>query len=148
MKSKIDLKNYFQNGSIPNQEQYRAWIDSYWHKNEYIDASQIHYTNATPTSRPIGGIAEGTTFYKKSVLEILDMILYDSKIYPDYTFGLEVHATPEDAKVVMNGTVTNSINAVAGTSVVYTITKPGYINYEGRALIDRELSLDVILEEE
>lgn len=148
MKSKIDLKNYFQNGSIPNQEQYRAWIDSYWHKNEYIDASRIHYTNATPTSRPVGGIAEGTTFYKKSVLEILDMILYDSKIYPDYTFDLEVHPIPDDAKVVMNGTVTNNLGAVAGTSIYYTITRSGYIDYEGRALMDRDQILVVPLEVE
>jgi hypothetical protein len=34
MTSKTELKSYFENGDIPNQEQFWAWMDSYWHKEE------------------------------------------------------------------------------------------------------------------
>jgi len=30
------LKGWFENGDYPNQEQFWAWMDSYWHKSEAI----------------------------------------------------------------------------------------------------------------
>lgn len=42
--SKEDLKTYFENGDIPNQDQFWAWQDSYWHKtdeNDIIPAERV-----------------------------------------------------------------------------------------------------------
>ncbi|MFP3591825.1 hypothetical protein [Chryseobacterium sp. SIMBA_038] len=41
MKTKQELKKYFENGDIPNQEQFWEWQDSYWHKYEKISSDKI-----------------------------------------------------------------------------------------------------------
>lgn len=35
------LKSWFENGDYPNQEQFWAWMDSYWHKDESIDMQSV-----------------------------------------------------------------------------------------------------------
>ncbi|WP_213277699.1 M14 family metallopeptidase [Chryseobacterium indologenes] len=41
MKTKEELKKYFENGDIPVQEEFWEWQDSYWHKNDLIPINQI-----------------------------------------------------------------------------------------------------------
>lgn len=41
MKTKEELKLYFENGDIPRQEDFWAWQDSYWHKNEKLDKNLL-----------------------------------------------------------------------------------------------------------
>lgn len=41
MTDKNTIKNWFQNGMKPTQEQFWAWQDSYWHKTETINQNQI-----------------------------------------------------------------------------------------------------------
>ncbi|SHE65934.1 leucine-rich repeat domain-containing protein [Chryseobacterium vrystaatense] len=41
MKTKEELKLYFENGDKPTQEHFWAWLDSYWHKDEKITESAI-----------------------------------------------------------------------------------------------------------
>ncbi|AQX12264.1 hypothetical protein BAX94_15345 [Elizabethkingia meningoseptica] len=41
MKPKSELKSYFENGDIPNQEQFWAWMDSYHHKDDAISMNNI-----------------------------------------------------------------------------------------------------------
>ncbi|MGI9651213.1 hypothetical protein [Chryseobacterium sp. RLHN22] len=36
MKSKEELKSFFENGDIPKQEEFWEWQDSYWHKDEQL----------------------------------------------------------------------------------------------------------------
>jgi hypothetical protein len=43
MKSKEELKQFFENGDIPKQEEFWEWQDSYWHKNEKIPADKLDY---------------------------------------------------------------------------------------------------------
>ncbi|MEO0337574.1 MAG: hypothetical protein AAF242_00010 [Bacteroidota bacterium] len=40
------IKNWFKTGLRPLQEQYHAWMDSYWHKNETIPTSSIETLDA------------------------------------------------------------------------------------------------------
>ncbi|MGR3791550.1 hypothetical protein [Flavobacterium columnare] len=35
------IKNWFKTGSKPTQEQFWAWMESYWHKSEKIPINQI-----------------------------------------------------------------------------------------------------------
>lgn len=41
MKTKEDLKLFFENGDKPTQEHFWAWLDSYWHKDDKIDMFKI-----------------------------------------------------------------------------------------------------------
>jgi len=41
MKTKEELKLYFENGDQPTQEHFWQWLDSYWHKEEKIDMTKI-----------------------------------------------------------------------------------------------------------
>jgi hypothetical protein len=41
MKTKEELKLYFENGDIPKQEDFWEWQDSYWHKDEKITQNSI-----------------------------------------------------------------------------------------------------------
>jgi len=41
MKSKQELKKYFENNDIPKQEEFWEWQDSYWHKDEKIPADKV-----------------------------------------------------------------------------------------------------------
>ncbi|CAI8841223.1 leucine-rich repeat domain-containing protein [Chryseobacterium sp. IT-36CA2] len=41
MKTKEELKLYFENGDIPKQEDFWEWQNSYWHKDEKITQSSI-----------------------------------------------------------------------------------------------------------
>ncbi|OPB94383.1 PKD domain-containing protein [Elizabethkingia ursingii] len=76
MTPKTELKSYFENGDIPNQEQFWAWMDSYWHKEEAIDPNVVQYTNLQPTVFKVGGVPAGTTFDKMPIKELLDFIFY------------------------------------------------------------------------
>ncbi len=43
MKTKQELKQYFENGDIPVQEEFWEWQDSYWHKGEKLPLENIDY---------------------------------------------------------------------------------------------------------
>lgn len=43
MKSKEELKSFFENGDIPKQDDFWEWQDSYWHKNEKLPLENINY---------------------------------------------------------------------------------------------------------
>lgn len=41
-RTKEELKQFFENGDKPNQEQFWDWQDSYWHKDELIPKEKIN----------------------------------------------------------------------------------------------------------
>ncbi|CAD0222812.1 leucine-rich repeat domain-containing protein [Chryseobacterium sp. D764] len=41
MKTKEELKLYFENGDIPKQEDFWEWQDAYWHKSERLNNSSL-----------------------------------------------------------------------------------------------------------
>ncbi|MGU3374349.1 leucine-rich repeat domain-containing protein [Chryseobacterium sp. M5A1_1a] len=41
MKTKEELKLYFENGDKPMQEHFWEWLDSYWHKDEKLPRSSL-----------------------------------------------------------------------------------------------------------
>ncbi|HCA08628.1 hypothetical protein [Chryseobacterium sp.] len=43
MKTKQELKQYFENGDIPVQEEFWEWQNSYWHKDEKLPLANIDY---------------------------------------------------------------------------------------------------------
>lgn len=47
MKTKQELKQYFENGDIPKQEEFWEWQESYWHKDENIPQDNIQELKET-----------------------------------------------------------------------------------------------------
>ncbi len=45
MKTKEELKLYFENGDIPRQEDVLGRQDSYWHKDEKLDQTALGLTS-------------------------------------------------------------------------------------------------------
>ncbi|WP_431611525.1 hypothetical protein [Chryseobacterium sp. 'Rf worker isolate 10'] len=43
MKTKEELKKYFENGDIPKQEEFWEWQESYWHKDEKLPLDKVDY---------------------------------------------------------------------------------------------------------
>lgn len=43
MKTKEELKKYFENGDIPKQEEFWEWQESYWHKDEKLPLEKVDY---------------------------------------------------------------------------------------------------------
>ena len=50
MKTKTELKTYFETGDKPTQEQFYEWMDSYWHKEEILPADQTYKTISANTT--------------------------------------------------------------------------------------------------
>lgn len=50
MKTKTELKSYFETGDKPTQDQFYEWMDSYWHKEEKITLEQNYKTISANTT--------------------------------------------------------------------------------------------------
>ncbi|MGE8432422.1 hypothetical protein [Chryseobacterium joostei] len=70
MKTRQELKQYFENGDIPNQEEFWDWQDSYWHKDEKIPAEKLNY-NFSQKADLVGGFVPASQLpsYVDDVLE-------------------------------------------------------------------------------
>jgi len=64
MTTKEELKALFKNGDVPGQEQFWTWMDSYWHKEEPIEATSTLYSNPRPTQYEVGGVPLGVSVPK------------------------------------------------------------------------------------
>jgi hypothetical protein len=125
MTSKTELKNYFKNGDVPNQEQFWSWMDSYWHKEELTNPDSLHYTNPEPTTFNVGGVPKGTTFDKMSIKDVLDYILY-GKVEPSIEIKYKIRTTKPNESVLI---------AMIGTSAVQAKVKVNYGNGREDTLI-------------
>lgn len=44
IKTRQDLKKRFRNGMYPDENDFANWLDSYWHKDDQIDAGKVVQT--------------------------------------------------------------------------------------------------------
>ncbi|WP_284462829.1 hypothetical protein [Chryseobacterium sp.] len=70
MKTKEELRLYFENGDIPRQEEFWAWQDSYWHKEEKIPVEKLNY-DFSQKADLVGGLVPASQLpsYVDDVLE-------------------------------------------------------------------------------
>lgn len=70
MKTKQELKLYFENGDIPKQEEFWDWQDSYWHKEEKIPLDKLAY-DFSQKADLVGGLVPASQLpsYVDDVLE-------------------------------------------------------------------------------
>ena len=99
MTSKTELKSYFENGDIPNQEQFWAWMDSYWHKEEAIEPNAVQYTNTQPTVYKVGGVPTGTTFENMPIKQVLDYIFYGKVDLSSTEIKFKIRTTQANERV-------------------------------------------------
>ncbi|ATC36304.1 hypothetical protein HZQ75_15510 [Elizabethkingia anophelis] len=99
MTSKTELKSYFENGDIPNQEQFWAWMDSYWHKEEAIEPNAVQYTNTQPTVYKVGGVPTGITFENMPIKQVLDYIFYGKVDLSSTEIKFKIRTTQANERV-------------------------------------------------
>ncbi|MGU3374351.1 hypothetical protein [Chryseobacterium sp. M5A1_1a] len=70
MKTKQELKQYFENGDIPKQEEFWDWQESYWHKDEKIPLDKLAY-DFSQKADLVGGVVPASQLpsYVDDVLE-------------------------------------------------------------------------------
>ncbi|UIR55067.1 PEGA domain-containing protein [Sphingobacterium sp. SRCM116780] len=141
MTTKSELKRFFENGDVPDQEQFWAWLESYWHKEEMMDAASMQYTNPLPSIYPVGGVPVGTTFDQMPIKDLLDLIFYGKT-----KRTLTITTTPVDATVKINDVVGNTSNMTIGTTVSYTVERPGYFPKTATVTVTEDMTIDVALE--
>lgn len=87
MKTKQEIKNFFENGDIPNQEQFWEWQDSYWHKDEEIPADKVNYDFSQKADLVNGKVpASQLPGYVDDVIEFANLAAFpatgeESKLY-------------------------------------------------------------------
>lgn len=89
--AKNTIKDWFKNGLKPVQEQFWAWIDSYWHKDEKIPIAAIddieNILNAKADAEALtnhvdDANAHAVLFAKSKVYELGQMQVFKKKL-PD-----------------------------------------------------------------
>ncbi|MGP2571209.1 hypothetical protein ACT4R9_09770 [Ornithobacterium rhinotracheale] len=65
------IKQWFKNGLKPTQEQFWAWLDSFWHKDDKIPAENVEGLNDLFSNIDLSSKVENTDFerYKKEQVE-------------------------------------------------------------------------------
>lgn len=66
-----------------------------------------------------------------------------SLITEKYTYT--INPSPADAKVVINGSTTNSIRAGKGHTVTWSVSKSGYITQSGSDVISGDMTKNITL---
>ena len=56
MKTKTELKTYFETGDKPTQDQFYEWMDSYWHKEEKITFYEHQIRGKVFTNTNVNGV--------------------------------------------------------------------------------------------
>lgn len=148
MNTKNELKNFFENGDVPNQDQYWSWMDSYWHKEETIDPTCVTYSNDESTEYAVGGIPAGTRFSNMPVRELLDFILYGKQ-----QVTITITTTPQNANVNLDfagssGLGESSMTVYQGAEVHYRVGLEGYIEKSGTIKVNEDMTVHVTLDPE
>ncbi|OJX32924.1 MAG: hypothetical protein BGO86_13135 [Chryseobacterium sp. 36-9] len=120
MKSKTDLKGFFETGDKPTQTHFHEWLDSYWHKDESAQIKMDSTTEITNQTRTADGLSQSG----KNVL------INNGNTPINYKINL---ATDTEENFLMTGIKLGSapINIIAGTGsptltqVNYTLTVNG-----------------------
>lgn len=145
MKTKNELKTFFENGKVPQQEQFWEWLDSYWHKEEKLDSDSMVYTNSRETPAPVGKVPAGTVFNELPIREVLDFILYGKQL-----FTLEITTTPSSAGVSIDngqsGNLGNTKGAYDGEVLYYHVNAQGYISKHESIRMRENMTIHVTLE--
>ncbi|KPH11590.1 leucine-rich repeat domain-containing protein [Chryseobacterium sp. ERMR1:04] len=131
MKTKEELKLYFENGNKPTQEHFWQWQESYWHKDEKIPQSAIsNLEKLVPliTNNEFRGsflsvtfpdtikkIADGAYNYQGFLYQVREIILNEGlEEVGRSAFGsqcIKSVKTPTTLKIIKYGAFSSQVNA-------------------------------------
>lgn len=135
MKTKEELKLYFENGDKPTQEHFWAWLDSYWHKDEkiaesaidsvekvipvIIDGTLIGYSLSVSIPKNIKNIKQGAFQWTGMSYQISEVNfnegLEEIGMYAFQTHKIKKVKTPSTLKVIDNGAFEGQGNMINGS---------------------------------
>jgi hypothetical protein len=134
MKTKEELKLYFENGDIPRQEDFWEWQNSYWHKDEKIDMTKIaglenglprfndFYAEIDETGNAsLAHLSVKRVFIKAGTLSIPDMFLSNTGIS-------EVSVPNSVTKIGKEAFSNNLIKSISLPAQVKTISESAFSN--------------------
>ncbi|BAP29372.1 FNIP repeat-containing protein [Chryseobacterium sp. StRB126] len=141
MKTKEELKLYFENGDIPRQEDFWAWQDSYWHKEEKIDMTKIAgLENGFPRLNDYYAKidAEGNATFahllvKKLYIEPGTLYIPDRFVYANYIN--EVYFANSVTRIGVEAFAVNSFKSVTLPQQLKTINEKAFMGNELASLI-------------
>lgn len=152
MKTKQELKKYFENGDIPVQEDFWEWQESYWHKDEMIPLNQIANVDAVSVGGLLDNIKTGGVrdwvlgSYKAGEVVRYLNILWKAKIditsaVPGNNANWEIYFPfPKSPGIFTShsttltiDTVTNTVTLI-GTSTNKLITNQGVFNVRAQTV--------------
>jgi len=142
MKTKEELKKYFENGDIPVQEDFWALMDSYWHKNEKISEGAIDSTekvmpfiidevilgNALSISIPenVKKIKQGAFQYSGMDYQIIEVNFSEGieeiEVGAFQDQNIKKIKTPSTLKIIGGGAFSNQSNGVNGSDSLEEIS--------------------------
>lgn len=65
------------------------------------------------------------------------------------TFTISINPTPADAQVLIDGVKTNSVEAVNGRTLIWSVSKPGYFTRSGNYTVNgKSETLNIVLEKD
>ncbi|MDR6404839.1 MULTISPECIES: leucine-rich repeat domain-containing protein [Chryseobacterium] len=130
MKTKEELKLYFENGDKPTQEQFWQWMDSYWHKDEKITQDSIDAIEkvfplidndefkgvflSVRISNNIKKISDSAYVYNGFMYQVREVILNEGlEEIGKSAFGAQCIKrvkTPSTLKIIRNGAFSSQAN--------------------------------------
>lgn len=65
------------------------------------------------------------------------------------TYTITINPTPADAQVIIDGVITNSVEAIDGRTLIWSVSKPGYLTQTGNYTVSgKNETLNIVLEED
>lgn len=65
------------------------------------------------------------------------------------TYTITINPTPADAQVIIDGVITNSVEAINGRILIWSVSKPGYLTQTGNYTVSgKNETLNIVLEED
>lgn len=63
------------------------------------------------------------------------------------TYTITINPTPADAQVIIDGVITNSVEAIDGRTLIWSVSKPGYLTQTGNYTVSgKNETLNIVLE--
>ena len=116
MKTKEEIKRYFENGDKPTQEQFWEWQDSYWHKAEKIN-----------NTIPLSGTVDGENVTGKIISESSTVLVAE---WENIEAGSRARLTQEEGLTIDKGNKTAQLqpdsltiadNSAQGEATIITV---------------------------
>ncbi|MRJ09151.1 hypothetical protein EDL99_09810 [Ornithobacterium rhinotracheale] len=132
------IKNWFKNGLKPTQEQFWAWLDSFWHKDDKIPAENIQGLNDMLSNIDLSSKVENTDFesYKQEQVEALNQ-----KVDKEEGKGLSANDFTEELKNKLeNFSNLSTEDQTIASGVERTLNVEGRLKISGDGVEEKEVS--------